>query len=350
MAALLAAAAASGADPTPAPPAEPDGSPKAVAKAAAPPLPDEVADLLETADASLASRNFKAAIKTYRQADKLMPAGCFLCQLGLAKAFNGIQASRDALKSIDKVLALTTDRRYHRVAYNEQGLALLALAGDDTAKLQEAEAAFRRSIAIGESAMGYLNLGLTLLRQARDPEGVAALEKFLDLEPDSPHAARAKELIANPLRARKRLVPDLELVSLSGEYVTTEELRGKVVLLDFWGTWCAPCRAAIPDLRNLSARLKKSPFVLISISNDPDAELLKRFVADNRMDWLQVWDENREINGRLAIRSYPTYVLVDHEGEIVFVTSGWGPVIEREIERRVGGAVGRAKRSVAAQP
>lgn len=337
-------ASATSATPTAAP------GPAATAKPAAtvstlPPLSPEVADLLATADASLQGRDFKSAIRTYRQADKLAAGGCVPCQVGLAKAFNGILAHKDALKSVEKVLAMTTDPQLSRVAYNERGLALLALAGEDQVKLQGAEAAFRRSLALGESSACYLNLGLTLLRQSRDPEGVAALEKFLDLDPESPSAETAKQLIANPLRARKRLIPDLELVSLSGDYVTTDDLRGKVVLFDFWGTWCAPCRAAIPDLRNLNARLRKSPFALVSISNDADSEMLKRFIAEQQMDWLQVWDEHQEINRKLAIKGYPTYLLVDHEGEIVYAASGWGPMMEREIEDRVRRAVSKAKRA-----
>lgn len=343
---LPAAARATAAPPTATAGSTPPPAPKA-ASSASPSPSSEVADLLETAEAGLQARDYKSAIRDYRQADKLSPGGCVLCQLGLAKSFNGIHASKDALKSVDKLVAMSTDRKVLRVAYNEQGLALLELAGEDGQKLQLAEAAFRKSLELGESSGAYLNLGMALLRQGRDADGVEALEKFLALEPESPHAEKAKELIANPVRARKRLIPDLELVSLAGEYLTTEDLRGKVLLLDFWGTWCAPCRAAIPDLRSLSARLRKSPFVLISVSNDSDVEVLKRFIAENRMEWPQVWDERHETHKKLGVSRFPTYLLVDHEGEIVYVASGWGPQVEREIEQRVRTAVGKAKKSAA---
>ena len=141
---------------------------------------------------------------------------------------------------------------------------------------------------------------------------------------------------------RKRPLPDLELVTLEGQRVRTRELRGKVVLLDFWGTWCAPCRAAVPDLRDLNERLAKKPFAMVSIANDLDRSTVERFVADEDMEWIQVWDGEQAIIRKLDVRSYPTYVLVDHEGNVVFAAAGWGPNVEREIETRVGKAVAAA--------
>ena len=57
-------------------------------------------------------------------------------------------------------------------------------------------------------------------------------------------------------------------------------LKGKVVLLDFWGTWCPPCVAAVPTLRNWSRRMENSPFVLVSISTDSDEPALRQFSPD----------------------------------------------------------------------
>jgi hypothetical protein len=101
----------------------------------------------------------------------------------------------------------------------------------------------------------------------------------------------------------------------------------------------------VPELRNLSLRLRDAPFLLISISNDSDRGVLEKFVAEHRMEWMQVWDEKMEVTRRLGVSRYPTYLLVDHEGEVVYGTSGWTPSMEREIQKRVGAAVSRARRS-----
>ena len=301
--------------------------------------------LLAAGGRSLARGDFPAAVRYYGEADRVEGGRCAHCQLGLAKAHNGMGSHREALRSADSVLRRSDDPTLRRAAFNEQGIALLASANGDPAKLEHAARSFRQAIAIGGAPEAHFSLGLTLLRLGRDDEGTAALNQYLQLVPKAPNAQAAKDLIANPLRARKKLLPDLEMVTLDGVRVTTAGLRGKVVLLDFWGTWCAPCRAAVPDLRRLNARLQGSPFALVSISNDGDRTTLERFIAANEMAWTQVWDGEQTVIRDLAVRSFPTYVLVDHLGEVVFAASGWGPNVEREIETRVGSAVEEAKRS-----
>ena len=303
------------------------------------------ADLLQAADDSMHAGDFKEAIRQYKQADKASGGSCVACQLGLAKAFNAVGAHKEVLKSVEMVLRLTTDKQALSIAYNEQGLALLASADGDQDKLKQAEAAFRQVIALGDPAPAHFNLGVALLRLGRDEEGVAALRVYLERDPGSARAATARELIEKPLRARKRLLPDLELVTLAGDYLTTDDLRGRVVLFDFWGTWCPPCRAAVPELKRLHARMKKAPFALISVSNDSDEPTLRQFIAENGMEWPQVWDKDRQILGKLEIQRFPTYLLVDHEGEVVYSASGWGPSVEREIEARIGSAVRVAKKA-----
>lgn len=310
--------------------------------------PDETA-ILEAADESLGNGDFKEAIRQYKAADKVSGGSCVVCQLGLARAFNGVRAHKEVLKAVEAVLRLTTEKPALALAYNEQGLALMASADGDEERLKQAEAAFRQVIALANPPRAHFNLGVALLRQGRDEEGTAALRHYLTLEPDSPSAASAKELIDKPLRARKRLIPDLELVTMAGDYLTTDDLRGRVVLIDVWGTWCAPCRAAVPELKRLAGRMKKAPFVMISISNDTDEPVLKKFIAEHAMDWPQVWDEDRELLRRLGVNRFPTYLLVDHEGEIVFTASGWGPAIDREIEHRVARAVHDARKASPAE-
>jgi peroxiredoxin len=301
---------------------------------------DQGKDLLQESKAS-------EAVKAFRKADKMAGGSCVECQLGLAAAFNQLSAFKETLKSTDAVLKLTTDTADLIRAHHHRGLALYALAGDDAGKLQQAGEAFQRVLELsrGEANTARFNLGMVLLKQSLDVEGVAMLKEYLEKEPNAKDAKIARDLIENPLRSRKRIVPDFELATLGGEYLTAEDLKGKVILLDFWGTWCAPCVAAVPSLRSLSRRMKDDPFVLLSISTDQDEAVLREFIAKNKMEWPQVWDKDHDFSEECQISRYPSYLLVSHEGEIVYMTSGWGEGIERELLQKVSGAVRAAKKS-----
>jgi len=316
--------------------------------AAEPPKPRSVyADKLEEGQDLFEAGSYGEAVKSFREADRLADGACVECRLGLARAFNKLGAYKEALKNVDAILKATGDENDLISAYNEQGVALVAQAGQDPKKLAEAEKAFRQVLELsgGKISAARFNLGFTLLRMSRDEEGIAVLKEYLAKDPRADSAETAKELIANPARARKRLVPDFELVTLEGEYLTAEDVRGKVLLLDFWGTWCPPCVASIPGLRSLSRRMADEPFVLLSVSTDSDEAALRGFVAKEKMTWPQVWDKKHEFTHKCQVDGFPTYMLVSPEGEIVYEVKGWGQAIERELARRVSSAVRAAKKS-----
>lgn len=150
---------------------------------------------------------------------------------------------------------------------------------------------------------------------------------------------------ASPLVPVKRLMPSFEAVTLAGDSLTSKDVQGKVLLVDFWGTWCAPCVAAVPGLRSLSRRMEKEPFVLLSVSTDPDEKTLRDFVTEHQMTWPQVWDERHQLARKFRVEGYPTYILVNHEGEIIYLVRGWREAVERELSARVSAAIQAAKKS-----
>src|SRR6185295_2222203 len=312
----------------------------------------EAAEAFKEADRLSEEGKYKEAVKAFKEADKLANGTCLECRLGLARAFNRLGADREASKNVDAVLQQTSEKNLLIGAYNEQGVALVALAGEDPRQLAEAEKAFRKVLELsgGKINSARFNLGYALLRMSRDEEGVAVLKEYLQNDPRAESAETAKDLIANPVRARKRLVPDFELVTLSGEYLTTDDVRGKVLLLDFWGTWCPPCVASVPGLRSLSHRMEDEPFVLVSVSTDQDETALREFIAREKMTWPQVWGKQHDFTRKCQVQGFPTYMLVSPEGEILYTISGWGEGIERELSLRISSAVRVAKKSEKTSP
>src|SRR3981081_1367828 len=84
--------------------------------------------------------------------------------------------------------------------------------------------------------------------------------------------------------------PDFELKSLDGRAVRLSDFHGKVVVLNFWATWCAPCMALVPQERSLVDRLKGRPFALVGVNGDADKDAAKRVIEKEGMTWRSFWD------------------------------------------------------------
>lgn len=113
-------------------------------------------------------------------------------------------------------------------------------------------------------------------------------------------------------------VPDFTVKDASGkEYSLAQLTEGKkYILIDFWASWCAPCRREIPNLRNLYAKYGSRGFQIISISRDKNAEDWKKAIEDEQLTWPNFLDES-DIAKLYKVRAIPTMYLVDADGRIV---------------------------------
>ncbi|HET8864957.1 MAG TPA: TlpA disulfide reductase family protein, partial [Gracilimonas sp.] len=97
-------------------------------------------------------------------------------------------------------------------------------------------------------------------------------------------------------------------------------LRGKYVMIDFWGTWCGPCIEALPVIKEAYATYAGENFEIVGIANEPSLERFENFVERENLKWPQIpeiYEENNEIQELYSVNSYPTYYLVNPDGEIV---------------------------------
>jgi len=128
-----------------------------------------------------------------------------------------------------------------------------------------------------------------------------------------------------------RTAPDFSGKTIDGATFGLADLRGKVVVLDFWATWCPPCRAMIPHEREMVRRLSGKPFALVSISADSDEKAFRDFVREERMDWTHLLDgPDGPIIKKYEVEYYPNIYVLDANGVIRYKD-----IRDRELERAV---------------
>jgi peroxiredoxin len=282
----------------------------------------------------LQRKRYEDALKSFKRANDMRNRQSAECFFGMAQAYHGLDAYKNVVESCDKVIEFSgNDTKSQAQAGNLKGIALQTLADrKDQKKLQEAEAVFRQALALGtDLPILRYNLGYTLLQESRDPEGIVELKKYVELVPEGSKSELALKLIENPRRAREAYAPDFSVTTSEGEYISLDDLRGKVVLLDFWGTWCPPCVESVPSLRDMYKKYaKEKSFMMISISVHDEEDKWRAFTAKNQMVWRQYFDRDSKVQRAFSVNRFPTYVLIDHEGIVRFRASGMS--FEREAE------------------
>jgi TonB family protein len=303
------------------PPAPAPASAAASAPIVLPPTARALGPDFEQGAQALQRKQWEEALRLFRRANDANNQKCGECFLLMARAYEGMGAAKNAVGSCDRAIELAADNpRLALEAHQTRGTALQTMAElKDAKKLAEAEAEFRTAMRIDPDAPYlHFDLGVALMQQHRDEEGIVELKHELALRSKSPVSDRAAALVANPRRAREAYAPDFSIVTLGREFVTLSDLRGKIVVLDFWGTWCPPCVQAVPSLRDMQKKHAKEPFVLIGVSSDNSEQTVRNFTDRNQMEWLQFWDRDRKIQQMFDIRAWPTYIVIDHEGIVRF--------------------------------
>ena len=120
--------------------------------------------------------------------------------------------------------------------------------------------------------------------------------------------------------------PNLAGRMLSGQTFNIEAQRGRIVVLDFWATWCPPCLRSLPALQKVHAHYKDNPRILIgsvNIDSTPDyAQRVGAFMKNRKFDFPVIFDPEKLISSRYNIKTVPTMVVIDSEGVVSSVQRG----------------------------
>jgi peroxiredoxin len=162
-------------------------------------------------------------------------------------------------------------------------------------------------------------LAQALAEQSGRPESYLDLARLVRYEHmrvslDSPQLRAAMAKLEADDKARQR--SDFTLTDLKGKSWTLKGLSGKVVLVNFWATWCPPCRKEMPDMEALYEQFKGSGLVILAIS-DEDAAQVRPYVADHKVSYPVLLDPGRKVNDLFRVEGIPKSFLFDRDGKMV---------------------------------
>ena len=130
--------------------------------------------------------------------------------------------------------------------------------------------------------------------------------------------------------------PSFTLPTLQGDKATAlKSYAGKVVYVDFWASWCAPCKTSFPLLNDLHKKLKAKGFEVVAINMDEDKSKAEKFLEEHKVDFTVLRDAKGEWADKFVVESMPTSFLVDKKGNVTYIHKGFTSGDIAEIEAKV---------------
>ena len=120
-----------------------------------------------------------------------------------------------------------------------------------------------------------------------------------------------------PLYKEKISIRDFSLPTLTGENQSLSALKGKVVFLNFWATWCGPCRAEMPSMETLYKEYREKGLEIIAVNCGENRAAVLAFMNNNNLSFPAVLDSDGKVSGVYGVQAIPTSFLIDREGNIV---------------------------------
>ena len=260
------------------------------------------------------------AFDSYKKADKQDDGKCLACQSAVVKCGMEFQDWKTASEAAQEEMAeahgnsdlalahFDVGRVFFEEALSKNKSELFTQSHEEFSKALEAYPNFPSAMFLDGRALAHLD---------QDDAAKADFRNFLKFPSvDALDRQRAERYIGNIELARERMAPAFAVTTIDGKRVSLDDLQGKVVLLDFWASWCAPCREALPDMKKLASKFQGQPLAILSVSLDSDAKQWQDFITKNEMTWLNYRDGG--FNGPIAklfgVEAIPHTFTIDADG------------------------------------
>jgi thiol-disulfide isomerase/thioredoxin len=265
------------------------------------------------------------ALDSFKKADKQDDGHCLACQKRMIKFGIELHDWKTAEFGASEMAAQAEGPRNVAMAHFQLG-AVLMNEGIDKHKdefLTRADDEMAKALAaVPKFPAAVYSDGVILAHLKQDDKAKERFQQFVDMQPErdangpDPDRQRALRYISQPDLARARMAPAFAVTTTDGQRVSMDDLAGKVVLLDFWATWCGPCREALPHMQEIAKKFKGQPLVVLSVSLDTDEGKWKEFVTKNEMTWLQYRDGGftGPISKMFGVEAIPHTFTIDADG------------------------------------
>ena len=312
---------------------------KARTTAGAEPRDAKAAKIFVKAVRDLEDHKFPLALEGFRKADTQDGGRCVVCEIQAYKTAKQIGDFTTAREETALLLDHVTDPADKAEIHYLAGDVCLAEGGYRIFEkpFQDADSEFQAALQLQPEKSDCLyDDGLALAHLHQYQKATERFEQYMKLAPAPASQSDlkykyAKLFATQPELARKRVAPEFHVVALDGKTVSMQSLAGKVVLIDFWATWCGPCKQALPHLKEIAQKFEGQPLVVISISLDADEATWKKFVSQNGMTWAQYRDGGFDdpIATSFAVKAIPTTFTIDADGFLQDQQVGDGNIEEK---------------------
>ena len=129
--------------------------------------------------------------------------------------------------------------------------------------------------------------------------------------------------------------PNFTLKSMSGKNLKLSELAGNVVMLNFWASWCGPCRKEMPLLNGLHNKYEKLGFVVLGVNVEQEQKLAKSFLSDTPVDFPILFDAANQVSKAYDVIAMPTTVMIDRNGKVRYIHKGYKSGDEKKYKKMV---------------
>ena len=119
--------------------------------------------------------------------------------------------------------------------------------------------------------------------------------------------------------------PDFTLAARDGGKVSLAELKGQVVMINFWATWCGPCRQEMPLFAQLQSKYEPLGFTLLAVNVEPDSAAAVNWLKGMPITFPVLFDTDSAVAGRFGVEGMPSTVFVDRQGQVRYVHRGYKP-------------------------